>query len=283
MSDDDSNSLDDLLEEALSDLKVKEEKNKIRAQKHEEALDEAVQKLSSEGVLGDDSMDEVVSMLKGLLNNLNDDHIDGNEKKTLNSLQGVLQKLEKGDMENAFKMVEKLKSEDPLLKSENVERGIESEHILSLLSNKTSIIGEGESTSARVEGGAQDDPMGKEAILPSGSSAQLDTANAEEELIKTVFNACLNPAFFELLEKMKEGFPQWIEARKDTISEPELEIRQKQYEKSIKLCALLKENSNNEKVMEIIDLFTEMSELGELPPDLPEFVIGNKTAEEQEA
>lgn len=281
MSDDDLDNLDELLEEALDDLKEKEAKNEEKAKKKDEELNAAVNMASSMNLGDDCNLDGYVNILSKLLSTVEDGEIEDQDKETIAQLKGVVQMMEKGDMDDACTLLEKMKKDDTLLKEENPFKMPNEAAMLSLLSN----ISTNEQTCEKNFSMADTSSSSKTEGVDSStvSPSQLGSTNAESELLKTIIETSLSPEVLDLFEKMTEGFPRWLEAKKDQLSEKELELRQKQYEKTLELCNLMKEGSINEKVIQIIDLFNELSELGELPQELSDYATPFQSSEENKA
>lgn len=285
MSDEDLSDLDELLEEALGDLHKEEEKNKIRAQKKEEALNEAVKKADAGSPVNDSSIEIMLNLGKSLLAEVSDESMDDKTKSEINSLQTVLQKLEEGDVNEAKEMMNKVLAGKPMLGDQSI-LGLEDalQDALSSCFDSTGAQDKMEGNPFLKDG---ENISHKENLLEnllgtSNSTASSPAAaeNAENELMKMIFSTCSNPEVCQLIEEMTNAFPRWIEANKSLLSESELELRQKQYEKTLQLCMLIKENSNNGKTMEIIDLFNELSDLGDLPQDLSQFAASKNSKQE---
>lgn len=281
MSDNDLNDLDELLEEALDDLKEKEARNEENARKKDEELNAAVSKVTSMNFGDDVNVDGYISIINKLLSSIENEEVEEQEKETLNKLKGVVQLMEKGNMDEACTLMENIKADNPVpTETDSVEISNEAD-VLSLLFNNITNEQKNEKNLSTLDTSSSSRTALEDPSIASSPDSGI--ASAESEILKTIIETSLSPEILDLFEKMTEGFPRWIEAKKHQLSEKELELRQKQYEKTVQLCCLMREGFVNEKVMQIIDLFNELSELGELPQELSDYATTSLNSEENKA
>lgn len=251
--------LDDLLDEALNDLDENEEKNKKKAQKKDEAVDEAVQKANMSNPA--DAL-QLQKMLEALMGSSPED-VDIN-----------------GITDNLRSVVDMLDAEG--VSDEDRETLKQLKNALSSLNNED------------FDGAAaalQNLPEGGPGALPSSNPEEAEqyaqrfqqgSSNIEDELAETLLKTCTSPEMLSMMELMTQAFPAWIEAHPN-IPPEDLERHKKQHQMSSRICALLKENADNNNsnnAAEIFSILSDFSELGDLPEGLSDYAPAGSVPEE---
>lgn len=241
--------LDDLLDEALDDLDVRLQKNEKKVQKKEEEINVAVEKAKAraagspldmeqlmQSLLGSDSPDALnglTSQLDSVVSMLDSsEDLSAEDKETLAKLKGAIQCL--GD-ENYDEAMEKL---------QDLPHGNDIPPFLN------------------------EEPREQPE---SPSDATIPSEDMEVALTEALLKITMNSEMLPLLEKMAEAYPSWIKAHPD-ISAGDVERYTKQFEKSCQICELLKLEQSEIKPEILLNLLSELSDLGDLPEGLADFV-----------
>lgn len=236
--------LDDLLDEALLDLDETLEKNDKKVKKMEKEVDSAVQKVDEENPM------DIGKLLEALVGPTSGDPTDTSSitqqlHQLLSALDGDADPEDKAKLEALRKALDSVDNND--------------------FDGASEIINQ----------------LQPEEPLGADGTAGPDLSGGDADLAKALFSTCMSPEMVAMMELLRDAFPAWIEQHPD-LSDEEKERHQKQYEKSIEVCTLLRNNADGSKCNEILEAFTAFSELGDLPADIAEYAPKQPDAEGSE-
>eukprot|EP00796_Vickermania_ingenoplastis_P005353 gene5353-3850_t len=232
--------LDDILDEAFDELDAALEKEDEASKKNDAKVDNAVEQASMNPISA--------SLLQALTPMLNPEGNDADLEGLTSGLRDIVEMLD-GYTEN----------------DEDKEK-------LSKLKDVLKTMGDG-----NVEAASE---LLREIEVPTdhlpadptaaAASSEGDDDGMNDALAKTLIGACTSPEMIQMIELMRDGFPAWLKAHPD-LPEEERKRHEMQYQKCTEVCELLKQNTESSKAEEIVEAFSQLADLGELPTNLADF------------
>lgn len=311
MSDDD---LDALLDEAMDMVDEQERKHdeevRVRDAKLEDDLQRALDESAGAGGADGDMMKMFMSMLGGadgsgadaaalegfkknvmaMVSSLEGEEGLGEEDKAnLERVRELMHVMEEEDMDKANEVLDRMKKDGALPEGDSIEDGEVDEASRKCMEMLQQL-------SQAAEGSAAGAPPPLSAAPPAASSSASASGAQQpplpdamgpvpENIASVLLGALMNPEFVEPIKIMRDAYGPYMEAHASALTEADRERYGRQRAKAQEICTFLEDpikDENDPRLVPLLELMHEFSELGEPPASLADYAPKRENAEPKE-
>lgn len=305
MSDDD---LDALLDEAMDMVDEQERKHdeevRVRDARLEDDLQKALDESAGAGGPDADMMKMFMSMLggggadgsgadaaalEGFKKNVmsmvasleGEEGLGEEDKANLERVKELMHVMEEEDMDKANEVLDRMKKDGALPESDDIEDGEVGEASRKCMEMLQQM-------SQAAEGANVPPPPSAAAAAAAAASGDTDGAAASasaaplgenfgpvpENIANVLLAALMNPEFVEPIKIMRDAYGPYMEANGAAVSDSDRERYGRQRAKAEEICIFLEtpiKDENDPRLVPLLELMHEFSELGEPPANLAEY------------
>lgn len=304
----DNDDLDALLDEAMDIVDETERQHEVQVKEHEAKLDADIQKALDEqsGLGGDGPGGDMIKMFQSLLGagggpgDIGDDDsfetfkrdvaqlvstlegvddLKDEDKANLDRVRQLMDVLDNDDEDKAKKLLNQMKNDPtsgmPSSDANPDDMEAAFKNVMDSMQKLAAAGPDGEAT-------GETDPT--TAAAAAAAAMGEDSEVVPDNVANLLMEAILDPQFVEPIRVMRDAYEPYFAANGATLSSSETERYQKQYAKTTEICAFLAVPLHKEddvRVVRLLELMSEFSELGEPPKTLVDYAP-EKTAQQTE-
>lgn len=308
MSDDD---LDAFLDEVMDIVDEQERKHdeevRVRDAKLEDDLQNALDESSGAGGADGDMMKMLMSMLGGgdgnpadaaalegfkknvmaMVSSLEgEEGLGAEDKANLARVKELMHVMEEDDMDKANEVLDRMKKDGALPESDDIEDGEVAEASRRCMEMLQQMSQAADSTTAPGAAAAAPSAAGPLPQTPSTASNSVPAATTvpsgtpeefgpvPENIASVLLAALMNPEFVEPIKVMRDAYGPYMEAHGTEIAESDRERFSRQRAKAEEICVFLEtpiKDENDPRLVPLLELMHEFSELGEPPEKLADY------------
>lgn len=241
--------------------------------------------MGGDGSMDDAAFDSFKRDVKALVDSLEGvEDLADEDKANLSRVKDLMSVMENDDEVRAQELLSQIEKEEALKMPEGALAGLDGDlkpgdmdaamrRCMEALKDLSDSSGGAGAAMAAAAAASASPEAASSAAAPAGN-LPAPMQGMPDNLASMLLDTLIDPDFIAPIKVMRDAYEPWLAAHPD-ITDSERETYHKQHEKTKVICAFLAEKQltreDDERLVQLLELMSEFSELGEPPKDLAKY------------